>query len=81
MATRETRDEIAPARRMTSEDRRSQLTDAALDLVAEGGYSGLTLDAVAERAGVTRNLIYHYFPRGREDLALAVVGRAGSSGR
>jgi AcrR family transcriptional regulator len=69
--------ENAGVRRMTSEERSSQLTGAALAIVAEGGYPALTLDSVAERAGVTRNLIYHYFPRGRTDLALAVVARAG----
>ena len=65
------------ARRMTSEERRSQLTEAAVDIAAEGGFHELSLDAVAERAGVTRNLIYHYFPRGRPDLILAVVAYAG----
>lgn len=65
------------ARRMSSEDRRDQLSDAALAVVAERGYPGLTLEEVAERAGVTRNLLYHYFPRGRLDLFLAAVDRAG----
>ncbi len=64
-------------RRMSSGERSSQLTEAAVDIVAEGGFAALTLDAVAERAGVTRNLIYHYFPRGRTDLTLAVVDYAG----
>jgi AcrR family transcriptional regulator len=64
-------------RRMTSEARRAQLAGAAVAVVAAGGYSGLTLDAVAERAGVTRNLLYHYFPRGRIDLFLASVDLAG----
>ena len=70
--------EGAAARRMSSEDRRDQLSAAALAVVAERGYTGLTLDEVAERAGVTRNLLYHYFPRGRLDLFLAAVDRAGS---
>lgn len=64
-------------RRMTSEARRAQLAEAALAVVAEDGYTGLTLDAVAERAGVTRNLLYHYFPRGRTDLFVAAVELAG----
>ncbi len=65
------------ARRMTSEERRSQLTEAAVDIAAEGGFHELSLDAVAERAGVTRNLIYHYFPRGRADLAVAAADWTG----
>jgi AcrR family transcriptional regulator len=32
---------------------------------------------LAAGAGVTRNLLYHYFPRGREDIVLAVVERSG----
>jgi AcrR family transcriptional regulator len=40
-------------------------------------YAGLSLDDVAERAGVTRNLLYHYFPRGRLDVFLAALERAG----
>ena len=66
------------ARRMSSEDRHEQLAGAALQVVADVGYTGLTLDAVAARADVTRNLLYHYFPRGRIDLFLAAVDRAGS---
>lgn len=69
--------EGAATRRMSSEDRRDQLSDTALAVVAEQGYTGLTLEAVAERAGVTRNLLYHYFPRGRIDLFLAAVDEAG----
>lgn len=72
--------ELTPAeapRRMTPEARRAQLAAVAVSVVAADGYTGLSLDAVAERAGVTRNLLYHYFPRGRIDLFLAAVDRAG----
>lgn len=62
--------------RMTSDERRVQLTRAALAVIAAGGVRELSLDEVAERAGVTRNLIYHYFPRGRIDLELAAVDEA-----
>ncbi len=62
--------------RMSSEERRRQLTQAALAAIAEDGLRELSLDEVAERAGVTRNLIYHYFPRGRIDLELAAVDEA-----
>jgi AcrR family transcriptional regulator len=64
---------------MTSDARREQLAAAAVAVVAAEGYTGLSLDDVAERAGVTRNLLYHYFPRGRLDLFLAAVDRAGRS--
>ena len=32
---------------------------------------------MAERSGVTRTLIYHYFPRGQRDLFIAALERAG----
>lgn len=48
-----------------------------MSLVAEQGFADFSLDELAARADVTRNLLYHYFPRGREDIALATVERAG----
>ena len=65
------------ARRLPPEQRRAQLVDAALALAARQGHAGLSLDDVAERAEVTRNLLYHYFPRGRLDVFLAALERAG----
>jgi AcrR family transcriptional regulator len=58
---------------MSREARREQLVAAALGLAARQGFSSLSLDDVADAAGVTRNLLYHYFPRGRADLLTAVV--------
>ena len=66
-------------RRLPPEQRRAQLADAALALAARQGQAGLSLDDVAERAGVTRNLLYHYFPRGRLDVFLAALTRAGDT--
>ncbi len=62
---------------MPSAERRRQLGRAALEIAARQGYAGLSLDDVAERAGVTRNLLYHYFPRGRLDVFLAAAHLAG----
>jgi AcrR family transcriptional regulator len=58
---------------MSREARREQLVDAALGLAARQGFAALSLDDVADAAGVTRNLLYHYFPRGRADVLTAVV--------
>lgn len=69
--------EVKTPRRMAPQQRRAQLVAAALASAAEHGYAGLSLDDVGERAGVTRNLLYHYFPRGRLDLYLAALERAG----
>jgi AcrR family transcriptional regulator len=64
-------------RRLSSEARRAQLAEIAQELIARNGHAGFSLDEVAERADVTRNLLYHYFPRGRIDLFLAAVHLGG----
>ena len=64
-------------RRMTREARRDQLSKLAVTAVARAGVDGPLLELVGEQAGVTRNLLYHYFPRGRQDLVLAAADEAG----
>jgi AcrR family transcriptional regulator len=64
-------------RRLPRVARREQLIDVAAPLVAEQGIAGFSLDELARRADVTRNLLYHYFPRGRPDILIAVGERAG----
>ena len=48
-----------------------------MPIVARRGFAEFSLDEVTDRAGVTRKLLYHYFPRGRADVVLAVAERAG----
>jgi AcrR family transcriptional regulator len=45
---------------------------AALELLRERGYAGLTLDDVADRAGVGKSSLYRRF-RDRADLATAAI--------
>lgn len=65
-------------RRLTPDARRGQLEEAALSVAARDGFADLSLEAVAGAAGVTRSLLYHYFPRGRPDLQRAAARRAGA---
>jgi AcrR family transcriptional regulator len=67
----------SPPRRMAPAERREQLIDSALALAAQEGHENLAFEKVAKRAGVTRNLVYHYFPGGRQELLEAAVHRAG----
>src|SRR3954469_25401395 len=67
----------SPPRRMAPAKRREQLIDSALAVAARRGYENLAFEAVARHAGVTRNLVYHYFPGGRQQLLEAAVHRAG----
>ena len=46
-------------------------------VAARDGYDRLAFEKVANRAGVTRNLVYHYFPGGRQELLEAAAHRAG----
>jgi AcrR family transcriptional regulator len=66
-----------PARRLPYEERRAQLVELAAPIVAEHGLAEFSLDAVAAGANVTRNLLYHYFPRGRRDIVIAAAEYAG----
>jgi AcrR family transcriptional regulator len=53
--------------------RREDFFRAALEVMKEAGVSGLTLEEVARRCGVSRPTVYRYFPGGREELVGAVV--------
>src|ERR1700726_4794746 len=59
-AAAQTRRRYAP--RMPPAQRREQLIDAALDVILEEGYSGVSIEAIARTAGVTRPVIYDHFP-------------------
>ncbi|GGM21544.1 TetR/AcrR family transcriptional regulator [Dactylosporangium sucinum] len=54
---------------------RQRLLDAALDLFAEHGVSGTSLQMIADRLGVTKAAVYHQFPT-KEEIVLAVIGPA-----
>lgn len=49
---------------MPPTQRREQLLDAALSVIVEQGYSGVSIEAIARTAGVTRPVVYDHF----EDL-------------
>lgn len=49
------------SKRMTSEQRRSQLLETAYQIIRTEGTDALTLARVAERAGVTKPIAYEHF--------------------
>lgn len=63
-------------RRLSVEERRSQLLDAALSLFAQRAPEEVSLDDVAEAAGVSRPLVYRYFPGGKQQLYEAALRSA-----
>ncbi|MFE5297033.1 TetR/AcrR family transcriptional regulator [Streptomyces sp. NPDC056632] len=58
--------------RARSEERRAEIVRAALEVIAERGYRGASLGAVAERVGLTQQGLLHYFPT-KEALLVAVL--------
>ena len=54
------------------EDRPAEITEAAVAVFAEKGYSATRVDDVAKRAGVSKGLLYLYF-KTKEELFKAVV--------
>jgi AcrR family transcriptional regulator len=58
--------------RVRSEERRAEIVRAALEVIAERGYRGASLAAVAERVGLTQQGLLHYFPT-KEALLVAVL--------
>lgn len=56
---------------MDKEEKRLAVIHSALDLVAEHGFHGAPMAAVAEGAGVAAGTIYRYF-EGKDDLIRAV---------
>lgn len=64
----------APAyRRMSVEQRRGQILAAAVDLFGHRRPEEVSVDDVAAAAGVSRPLVYRYFPGGRQQLYEAAV--------
>ena len=61
-------------RRLSTEERREQLLSVGACLFSESPYDDVWIEQVAEIAGVSRGLLYHYFPTKR-DFFLAVVER------
>ena len=37
------------------------------------GYDGTTLSLLSEATGLVKASLYHYFPKGKQDMALAVI--------
>ncbi|MFI6402873.1 TetR/AcrR family transcriptional regulator [Streptomyces sp. NPDC050548] len=58
--------------RAKSAERRAEIVRAALEVIAERGYRGASLAAVAERVGLTQQGLLHYFPT-KDALLVAVL--------
>ncbi|MCF6379963.1 TetR/AcrR family transcriptional regulator [Nocardioides KLBMP 9356] len=63
-------------RRLSADDRRRQLVGIGLAKIVETPIQDLSLDEVAADAGISRGLLFHYFPT-KTDFYLACIAAAG----
>lgn len=56
-------------RRLKPDERRNELLDIGAEFFAERPYDDVLMEDIAERAGVSRALLYRYFPSKRELFA------------
>src|ERR1700679_3746375 len=65
----------APRARLEVDERRAQLVRLGIDLFAARSYDEVSIDELARAAGVSKGLLYHYFPTQR-DFYIATVNDA-----
>jgi len=58
--------------RLPRHERRRQLLDAALEVFVSQGYHAAAMDEIADRAGVSKPVLYQHFP-GKLELYLALL--------
>ncbi len=61
--------------RLSPDDRRRQLLGIGLRMLVDKPIQDLSLDAVAHEAGISRSLLFHYFPT-KTEYYDAVIGAA-----
>lgn len=61
-----------PRRRLSPEDRRNELLALGAKAFGRRPYDDVRIDEIAEQAGVSRALMYHYFPDKRAFFAAVV---------
>jgi AcrR family transcriptional regulator len=59
---------------MKTDERREQLLNAGVGLLAGRPQQDISIEEIAEAAGVSKGLLYHYFPT-KKDFVLAALGR------
>ena len=74
MAAREPGRARAPGTRLPRAARRAQILEAAQDVFVHKGYHGSGMEDIAERAGVSKPVLYQHFP-GKLELYLALVDK------
>ena len=66
----------AGRRRLSADERRRQLVAIGLAKIVETPIQDLSMDDIATEAGISRGLLFHYFPT-KTDFYLACIAAAG----
>lgn len=61
-----------PRKRMSGEERRTQIVKVAMDLFSKKGFKGTTTREIARGAGISEAVIFKHFSR-KEDLYKAII--------
>ena len=74
------REEAQPAvrQRLTKDERRERILDAAAQVFADRGYEPATLDEIAEAAGISKPVIYDHFSS-KKDLHISLIESHGEA--
>jgi TetR/AcrR family fatty acid metabolism transcriptional regulator len=62
---------VASARRVSREDKRRRIIDAAVEVFAEKGFFGARVSEIADAAGVADGTIYLYF-KSKDDILISL---------
>ena len=63
--------------RLSGPERKEQIIQAAISIMAEQGLPGTTTKRIAEKVGVSEPALYKYFP-GKKELLLEALGEVGN---
>lgn len=72
-------DSKKPVKRMSGEDRKTQIVKVATQLFAKNGFKGTTTREIAKKAGISEAVIFKHFSR-KEDLYKAIIDSRCSEG-
>ncbi len=61
-----------PRARLDVDERRAQLLALGLELFSQRAYDAISIDEIALAAGISKGLLYHYFPTKRDFYAAAI---------
>lgn len=67
--------ETAKRVRLSPDERRTQLITLGVKMLGERAIEDISVSEIAARAGISRGLLFHYFPT-KQDFQLAVVQQA-----